>query len=126
MAGVRPATTEALRAFEQALVPPRAGSNVGNWRWSMRQRLARLREALMIEDAGTTDAWLTPRTGSALRERGALLSRLSCLGDDVLDRSDLSELHRELQRLAVDLHHHLQRISDLAYDEVELELGGSD
>ncbi len=35
-------------------------------------------------------------------------------------------VRRELARLVVDVRHHLQRLHDLAYDEVALELGGSD
>lgn len=35
-------------------------------------------------------------------------------------------VHADLQRLLVDLGHHVQRLNDLAYDEVELELGGSE
>jgi len=31
-----------------------------------------------------------------------------------------------LKRLLVDISHHVQRLHDLAYDEVELELGGSE
>jgi hypothetical protein len=31
-----------------------------------------------------------------------------------------------VQRLLVDVGHHAQRLHDLAYDEVELELGGSE
>ncbi len=29
-------------------------------------------------------------------------------------------------RLLTDINHHLQRLHDLAYDDVELELGGSE
>ena len=32
----------------------------------------------------------------------------------------------DLLRLLTDVTHHVQRIHDLAYDEVELELGGSE
>ena len=32
----------------------------------------------------------------------------------------------ELKRLLTDISHHFQRLHDLAYDEVELELGGSE
>ena len=31
---------EALRGLEQAIVPPRPGVPLGNWRWALRQRLA--------------------------------------------------------------------------------------
>ena len=32
----------------------------------------------------------------------------------------------ELKRLVMDIQRHVQRLNDLAYDEVELELGGSE
>ena len=31
-----------------------------------------------------------------------------------------------MKRLLTDISHHFQRLHDLAYDEVELELGGSE
>jgi len=117
---------EALRALEQAIVPPRPGTPVGNWRWSVRQRLTGVREALANEDAGSSDAWLSARTGSALRERHTLVGRVVSLGSDVLDRPDVDRLRAELRRLVADLNHHLQHLNDLAYDDVELELGGED
>ncbi|MEP9381973.1 hypothetical protein [Nocardioides sp. KR10-350] len=123
-----PAMTEALRALEQAIAPPRPGTPVGNWRWSVRQRLGGVRDALAAEDTVTAagNAWLAARGGTALRERGSLLSRVAHLGTDVLDRPDVERLRAELRRLVVDLNHHVQRLNDLAYDEVELELGGED
>jgi hypothetical protein len=32
----------------------------------------------------------------------------------------------QLSRLLVDIDHHAQRVHDLAYDDVELEIGGSE
>jgi len=118
--------TDALRALEQAIAPPRPGTPVGNWRWSVRQRLTGVREALVIEDAGIDNTWLAARTGTALRERHTLVSRVVSLGSDVLDRPDMDRLRLELRRLVTDLNHHLQHLNDLAYDDVELELGGED
>lgn len=126
MGGVPTAMTDALLALEQAMVPPRPGANVGNWRFSVRQWLSGVREALIVEDTGTSDAWLTARNGAALRERGTLLSRLASMGSDVLERPDLEGLRGELRRLVTDVRRHVQRLHDLAYDEVELELGGGD
>jgi len=42
--------TMALRALERAIVPPRPGDSLGTWRWSVRQRLGHLREALAAVD----------------------------------------------------------------------------
>ena len=33
---------------------------------------------------------------------------------------------RDLKRLVMDIAHHVQRVHDLVYDDVELELGGED
>ena len=118
--------TDALRALEQAIAPPRAGGNVGNWRFAVRQRLTGVRDALIVEETVTSNAWLNARNTTALRERGTLLSRLASMGSDVLERPDVEGLRGELRRLVIDVHHHVQRLNDLAYDEVELELGGGD
>ena len=61
-----------------------------------------------------------------LRERNALLGRLSTLGPAVLDSPDVEVVRRDVKRLVADVAHHLQRLHDLAYDEVEIELGGSE
>ena len=39
---------------------------------------------------------------------------------------DVDGLVAQLSRLLVDIDHHVQRIHDLAYDDVELEFGGSE
>ena len=126
MTGTSTTTLDALRALEQAIVPPRPGTPVGNWRWAVRQRLTGVREALASEDCGISNAWLSARNGSALRERHTLVSRVVSLGSDVLERPDTDRLRIELRRLVNDLNRHLQHLSDLAYDDVELELGGED
>lgn len=120
-------TTSALQGFRQALEAPRQeGIALGNWRWVVRQRMTTVRDVLIAESAQDGDGWLAARGGSLLRERNALLARLSSMGPQVLERPDVEELRGELKRLAIDIGHHLQRLSDLAYDEVELELGGSE
>lgn len=126
MSAVRPAMTDALRALEQALVPPRPGTPLGNWRWSVRQRLASLRDALAAESAATDNAWLAARHGATFRERGSLLARMATLGGDVLERPDLDAVRIEVRRLIVDVSHYMQRLNDLVYDDVELELGGEE
>ena len=120
-------TTAALNDLRQALEAPRQeGIALGNWRWVVRQRMTAVRDVLIAESAQDRDGWLAARGGSLLRERNALLARLSSLGPQVLERPDVEELRGELMRLTIDIGHHLQRLSDLAYDEVELELGGSE
>jgi len=39
---------------------------------------------------------------------------------------DVDDLAARLHRLLVDIAHHHQRVHDLAYDDVELEIGGSE
>lgn len=84
--------TLALRALERAIVPPRAGDSLGNWRWSVRQRLGQLRDVLAASDLG-----LAPR------ERSALVGRLATLSADVLERADVDAVRAELRRLLADV-----------------------
>jgi hypothetical protein len=85
-----------------------------------------VRDALVGEAAGSDDGWLAARGGSAFRERNGLLSRLSTLGPEILETADVEATRVELKRLVMDIQRHVQRVNDLAYDEVELELGGSE
>lgn len=117
----------ALHSLEQALdVPHQSGVLLGNWRWVVRQRMAGVREHLAAEGDHPSDGWLAARGGAALRERNALLGRLSAMGSEVLENPDVDAVRIELKRLLSDVAHHRQRLHDLAYDEVELELGGSE
>jgi hypothetical protein len=117
----------AMEGLHEALdAPRRSGALLGSWRWTVRQRMAAVRDALVTEVDDSDDGWLVARTGSVLRERTALLGRLSVLGPQVLENPDVEAVRAELLRLLVDLSHHVQRVNDLAYDDVELELGGSE
>jgi hypothetical protein len=120
-------TSDALRALDHALDAPRgAGVPLGNWRWSVRQRLVIVRDRLVTEAPGSHDGWLAARGGSAFRERSDLLTRLAALTTAVLEVHDAEDVRRQLKRLVVDIAHHVQRVHDLVYDDVELELGGED
>ena len=99
---------------------------VGSWRWTVRQQMAGVRDALLAEAGHDGEGWLVARRGSVLRERTALLGRLSAMGPLVLESPDPDAVRIELSRLVVDIGRHAQRLHDLAYDEVELELGGSE
>ena len=122
-----PGLFDALKRLDCALdAPRRPGIPLGNWRWVVRQRMAAVRDALAGETAGSEDGWLAARGGSAFRERNALLSRLAILAPRVLETPDPETTRLELKRLVVDISRHLQRLNDLAYDEVELELRGSE
>jgi hypothetical protein len=119
--------SSALRALAQTVdAPHQGGVALGNWRWVVRQRMAEVRDHLVSEGEHTADGWLAARGGLALRERNALLVRLGALGPQVLESPQVDVVRAELRRLVVDIAHHVQRLHDLAYDEVELELGGSE
>jgi hypothetical protein len=119
--------TTALRALDAALDTPRLGGvALGNWRWVVRQRLAAVRDALVGLTSSPDDGWLAARGGTAFRERNSLLARLGELGSAVLESADVEAVRLDLKRLVVDLGRHVQRIHDIAYDDVELELGGSE
>jgi hypothetical protein len=117
----------ALNGLAQALDAPTAsGAALGNWRWTVRQRMAAVREGLARESAQAADGWAVAREYSVLRERNALMSRLATLGPRVLDSPEVERIRGELKRLVGDINHHRQRLHDLVYDEVEIEFGGSE
>jgi hypothetical protein len=109
--------------LDQALDTPRRHHM---WRWLVRHRMAGVKDALNREHTRDGDAWLAPRQMNLTRERDSLLKRLSDLGPTVLDAPDIEPVRRELKRLVHDLEHHRQRLNDLVYDTVSLELGGSE
>jgi hypothetical protein len=119
--------TTAMQGLAQALeAPRRPGVSQGNWRWTVRQRMAAVRDALIAETAQGGEGWFAAREGGLLRERTLLLHRLSALGPRILESADVEVVRTDLLRLLTEISRHLQRIHDLAYDEVELELGGSE
>lgn len=98
---------------------------VGAWRWQVRRGLAPLRDSVV----GHTDvggSGLDARRGGCLRGQATLASRISALAPRVLHDPDVGRLRRDLRLLLDDVRRHEQRCRDLAYDEVELELGGSE
>ena len=117
----------AMTALHRALdVPPEPGIALGNWRWTIRQRLADVREVLIRESEHPDDAWLAARGTAALRERTALIARMGELGPEVLESPDVTRVREELLRLLADIDRHFQKLRDLAYDDVEMEFGGSE
>lgn len=113
----------AILGLRQALESPRRHHM---WRWLVRHRLAAVKDALTSERTPGREAWLAAREMSLQRERVSLLARVSSLGPQVLDAADVEPVRRELLRLVADLEHHRQRLNDLVYDAVSLELGGSE
>lgn len=117
----------AMSALHRALdTPPEAGIALGNWRWTVRQRMADVRDVLIRESEHPDDAWLAARGTAALRERTALIARMGELGPQVLESSDVTAVRQALLRLLADIDRHLQKLRDLAYDDVEMEFGGSE
>jgi hypothetical protein len=100
--------------------------SASNWRWLVRQRLSTIRQALSDENFQTWDGWLAARTGSADRERRQLLARISAIGAGLLDRLEAETVTTEIRRLLNDVEHYRQRVNDLLYDSVAMEIGGSE
>ena len=116
----------ALSSLDEALDLPRQRGSQKLWRQSVRRQMDSLRQCLDHESAAESEEWLAARSGAILRERRALLGRMSALGPQVQQAGELDVVRAEIKRLLTDVNHHLQRLSDLAYDDVELELGGSE
>jgi len=117
---------QAVVGLEQALssIPQLPDS----WCPLVRQRLARVRDALAAESTQATETWLSARAGHLHRERIRLLSRIAALGGLINTNANaLDDTVREnLLRLVHDIQHHHQRVNDLAYDSVAMEVGGSE
>jgi hypothetical protein len=112
--------------LDELLRPGYGRDNVGAWRWSVRRQLVPVRDRLLREHPDRREAWLSARAARTLREREELLTRLNALAAQVLVAADVDSLADRLSRLLVDIAHHQQRVRDLAYDDVELEIGGSE
>ncbi len=113
----------AILGLQQALDSPRRHHV---WRWLVRHRMAGVRDALAAERSRGGDAWLAARELSLHRERATLLSRIATLGPLVLETPDVELVREDLLRLVADVERHRQRLNDLVYDSVSLELGGSE
>lgn len=112
--------------LHELLRPQHGRDKVDAWRWTVRRQLVPVRDRLSREHAPRGDAWLSARASRALHEREVLLARLNRLASRVLVDDDVEAVAAELSRLLVDIDHHVQRLHDLAYDDVELEIGGSE
>ncbi|HEY0773067.1 MAG TPA: hypothetical protein VGD51_03210 [Nocardioidaceae bacterium] len=113
----------AIVGLEQALDRPLRHQM---WRWLVGHRVSSVHDALVSEQGRATDAWLAPRQTSLAREREVLLHKLNRLRGQVADSPDVEPVHSELKRLVSELERHRQKLNDLVYDGVALELGGSE
>jgi hypothetical protein len=95
------------------------------WRELVRHRLVEAAAELSEERAVAADTWLDARAGHLHRERNRLLAKVAVL-QPMADTADPDALRAAVARLVQDLEHHHQRVSDLAYDGVAMEVGGSE
>jgi hypothetical protein len=116
---------QAVVGLEQALS---STPQLQPWRHIARRRLSAVRKALTAERTSARgEVWLSARAGHLHRERNRLLSRVTALGGLLSTEAVADEpLRQNLHRLAIDLHHHQQRLNDMAYDSVGMEVGGSE
>lgn len=101
-----------------------SAATVPSARWRAQRTLAVLRDQLLAPSPAY-DAGLAARHDVLARERDCLLARLAELGRR-LQEPATDDPDAGLARLVADVEHHLQRRRDLAWDDVELELGGSE
>ncbi len=113
----------AIVGLEQALERPRRHQM---WRWLVRHRISAVLDALAEENTRAVDAWLASRQRSLVRDRDALWLKLDVLAAQLADAVDVEVIRTELKRAVTELGRHRQRLNDLAYDTVALELGGSE
>ena len=114
---------QAILGLRQAADAPRRHHM---WRWLVRNRISTVKEALRSDRTHGGDAWLAAREMSLQRERVELLRELTALGPVVLHQDDIEHVHQELHRAVTRLDRYRQRVHDLVYDAVSLELGGSE
>ena len=113
----------AIRELRQILASDSASPE---WRWNVRRRLSGVKDALTGPQARQPEAWLAARASLSHRERSQLQGRVLALSAGVLDKLEAATIVHEVRRLLGDLEHHVQRVHDLVYDSVSLELGGSE
>ena len=114
---------QAIQGLRQAVDAPRRHHM---WRWLVRNRISTVKEALRTDRTHGGDAWLAAREMSLQRERSELLQQLTQVGPVVLHHHDIEHVHAEMCRIVTRLERYRQRVHDLVYDAVSLELGGSE
>ncbi len=117
-----------MALFEQAVTGVRNAldqATHASWGWHLRKELRALRVALLSEPH-VHEGWLVARCAQAQRERQALLARIAQLSPVVMLAEGVEDVRAEIERLLHDAERHQQRVSNLIYDSVSLELGGSE
>jgi hypothetical protein len=115
---------QAITGLEQSLMASPGWPQ--SWRLCVRQRLLALADALGEDAAGGDDSGLPARAESLRRESKRLLAQLSLLVPEVAEARDLEAVRRKVLRFAHDVDHHNQRLHDLLYDAMGMEVGGSE
>lgn len=118
-----PPLETAVRELRQILA---ADSTAPKWRRNVRRRLSEVKEALARPGVRYAEAWLDARCTLSERDRFQLHARVVILTSGVLDPLSAPAIVQETKRLLCDLEHYVQRVHDLVYDSVGLELGGSE
>lgn len=121
-----PDTADVTHALSEPLCAL-AGADPGSqaWRWRVRRSLAGVRDVLEAEPV-QGGGWLAARVATSHKDRQHLHQRVHEIGPRVLEDADHAAVAADLRRLLADVQRHFQRVNDLAYDDVELELGGSE
>jgi hypothetical protein len=114
----------ALDGLERALLtPPRLQQS---WRYLVKQRLNWVDAALASDASPDAEPWLQPRLEGLHRERARLMGRTSLLASTICEAVDLEPVRESLARLVHDLERYQQRVNDVAYDAVDMDVGGSE
>lgn len=98
-------------------------SQESSWRGIVRQRISGVHDALTGEDR-SDEAWLAARENNLSRERHHLVARVDALSRSAGNNPE--RFQHDVRRLLTDLAHHRQRVNDLVYDSVAMDLGGSE
>ena len=107
-------------------VPSAAAASAGQaWRWELRRKLIAVRDLLTVESPAAYDGWLAARAARGMRERTLLLRRVAALGD-VVQTATEAVARTEVARLLGDIDRYRRRARELQWDDVQLELGGSE
>ncbi|MFW6773425.1 hypothetical protein ACOACO_04005 [Nocardioides sp. CPCC 205120] len=104
----------ALHVALDALPPPhsRQGPALGNWRWTVRQRLGAVRNMLVNETDGYGPGWRSSGEGGLLDQRNHLIERARAFDSLVLQSPEPDTVRRELMRLLIDVDHHVVRVRE--------------
>ena len=114
---------QAVERLEQVLS---ASTAHGPWPQRVRHQLSGLEEVLATSAQHHGDPATEARAGHLDRERSELRHRAHRLAGLLEAPVEVEPLRSQLFRLATDLSHHAQRVNDLAYDRVSMEVGGSE